>query len=92
MFPCTSERRGEDLSLSLSLPLSLPLFLALPLSSSQEGRRDSNPPLTYSDGVSTPHQSRTAANPLLHFCREERRRAMDREEEEEEGSSQMWKE
>lgn len=63
-------------------PLSLfsSLFLSCTKKPRGERRRRDLRLLTYSDGVSSPHQSRMAANPLLCFCRKkekEERREME---------------
>ncbi len=63
--------------------LSLTLFLSCTKKSRVERRRRDLRPLTYSDGVSSPHQSRMAANPLLCFYRKKKeKRSRERWREE----------
>ncbi len=59
--------------------LSLTLFLSCTKKSRVERRRRDLRPLTYSDGVSSPHQSRMAANPLLCFYRKKKKKGAERD-------------
>lgn len=65
---------GED-DTSERASISLPLRLSCTKKSRGERRRRRRDRLlTYSDGVSSPHQSRMAANPLLCFYRKKEER------------------
>lgn len=87
LFPFHKTSRKDDTSERASIS-----YLTLSLSCTKklrgERRRRDLCLLTYSDGVSSPHQSRMAANPLLWFCTKKKKTG--REMEGGGGVKKMW--